>query len=82
MQLTDPCLNIFNVYLLGVQLPTMAINIPLNNTVQALAVDEMDGVAQAAARRAFESRWNVSNSARTVLACVVSVLLVILLLRL
>ena len=29
-------------YLLGVQLPTVTINIPLNNTVQALDIDAMD----------------------------------------
>lgn len=70
------------VYLLGVQLPTITINIPLNNTVQALEIDGMDPSAHEAARRAFESRWNTWNSIRTVLASVVSVLLMILLLRL
>jgi uncharacterized membrane protein len=70
------------VYLLGVQLPTLTINIPLNNTVQGLAIDEMDSPALKTAREAFESRWNFSNSTRTVLASLVSVLLVILLLRL
>ena len=70
------------VYLLGVQLPTVTINVPLNNRVQALDVDGMDEAAQQAARRDFESRWNYWNSVRTVLACLVSVLLFILLLRL
>ena len=70
------------VYLLGVQLPTVTINIPLNNTVQALAIADMDETALDAARREFESRWNSSNSTRTVLASLVSVWLMILLLRL
>ena len=70
------------VYLLGVQLPTVAINVPLNNTVQTLEIDAMDETAQAAARQHFESRWNRWNSLRTVLASLVSVLLIILLLRL
>ena len=70
------------VYLLGVQLPTATINIPLNNTVQTLAISDMDETAQQAARREFESRWNSSNSTRTVLASLVSVFLMILLLRL
>jgi uncharacterized membrane protein len=69
-------------YLLGVQLPTVTINIPLNNTVQALDIDAMDETALAAARRDFESRWNFWNSTRTLLASLVSVLLIILLLRL
>ena len=70
------------VYLLGVQLPTATINIPLNNKVQTLAIADMDETGQTAARREFESRWNASNSTRTVSASLVSVLLLILLLRL
>lgn len=70
------------LYLLGVQLPTVTINVPLNNTVQTLAIADMDETAQEAARREFESRWNYSNVTRTVLASLVSVLLMILLLRL
>ena len=70
------------VYLLGVQVPTVTINVPLNNTVQALEIDAMDETAQAAARQDFEMRWNTWNSIRTGLASLVSVLLIILLLRL
>ena len=70
------------VYLLGVQLPTATINIPLNNSVQALEIDAMDEAALATARREFEARWNRWNSIRTVLACLVSVLLLVLLSRL
>ena len=70
------------VYLLGVQLPTLTINVPMNNTVQALAIDSMDETEQESARQEFESRWNTWNSIRTVLATLVSVLLIILLLRL
>ena len=70
------------VYLLGVQLPTAVINIPLNNRVQTLAIADMDGTAREEARREFESRWNHSNSARTVVACLVSIVLIVLLLRL
>lgn len=70
------------VYLLGVQLPTAVINIPLNNRVQALTIASMDETARNAARLEFESRWNRSNVTRTILASLVSVLLLILLLRL
>ncbi len=70
------------VYLLGVQLPTVTINIPLNNTVQTLEIGTMDDTARAAARQDFESRWNRWNTIRTVLATLVSVLLLVLLLRL
>lgn len=67
------------IYLLGVQLPTAMINVPLNNKLQALDVDSMNEATQKAARKDFESRWNLWNFIRTVLASVVSVLLIILL---
>ena len=70
------------VYLLGVQLPTITINIPLNNTVQALDIDAMDEAARATARQDFESPWVRWNWVRTVLATLVSVLLLVLLVRL
>ena len=43
-------------YLLGVQLPTFTINIPLNNRLQSLDVDGMDESAQQAAREAWRNR--------------------------
>jgi uncharacterized membrane protein len=68
-------------YLLGVQLPTFTINIPLNNRLQSLNVDAMDESAQQAAREAFEGRWNRWNAIRTVVSCFVSLLLIVLALR-
>lgn len=70
------------VYLIGVQLPTAVINIPLNNKLQTLVIAEMDVEAQAAARGEFESSWNRANVTRTVFASLVSVLLIVLLLSL
>jgi len=69
-------------YLLVVQLPTFTINIPLNNKLQTLNVDDMDETAQNAARMDFEPRWLLWNSIRTLFASLVSSLLIILLLRL
>ena len=69
-------------YLLGVQLPTITINIPLNNQLQALNVDVMDETTQKKARHEFETRWNRWNSIRTVFASLASALLIILLIRL
>ena len=67
--------------LLFVQLPTVTTNIPLNNKLQTLDVNAMNEAAQHAARKDFESRWNLWNSIRTVFASLASVLLIILLLR-
>ena len=69
-------------YLLVVQLPTFTINIPLNNRLQTLNVDDMDESVQKEARMDFEPRWILWNSIRTIFASLVSSLLIILLLRL
>ena len=69
------------VYVLGVQLPTITINIPLNNKLQTLEVDALDVTAHKAAREDFEPRWNRWNLIRTVLSSLVSALLIILLYR-
>ena len=66
-------------YLLGVQLPTVTINIPLNNKLQTLDVDAMNATTQQAARQDFEPRWNQWNSIRTAFASLASALLLILL---
>ena len=68
-------------YLLGVQLPTFTINVPLNNKLQSLNVDAMDASAQQSAREAFEGRWNRWNVIRTVISCLVTLLLIVLILR-
>ncbi len=66
-------------YLLGVQLPTIAINVPLNNRLQALDFDALDATALRAARDAFEARWTRWNSIRTVLAILTALMLLIVL---
>jgi uncharacterized membrane protein len=67
------------IYLLGVQLPTIIINIPLNNKLQTLEIDAMNEKEHKIARDDFESRWNRSNLIRTALASLASALLIILL---
>ena len=70
------------IYILGVQLSTFTINVPLNNRLQALNVDAMDEVALKAARIDFEPRWNRWNLVRTPCASLASVLLIVLLFQL
>lgn len=70
------------VYILGVQLSTFTINVPLNNRLQMLDVDAMDAEALKAARRDFEPGWNRWNLVRTPFAGVASALFMILLFRL
>jgi uncharacterized membrane protein len=70
------------VYIAGVQLPTVTINIPLNNTVKRLEVSTMSDAVRQRARSDFEARWNRWNVVRSVIASIVSLLLLIVLLRL
>ena len=70
------------VYLLGVQWPTFAINVPLNNKLQTLDVDAVNEATRKEARKDFESRWILWNSTRTAFASLASALLMILLLKL
>ena len=67
------------VYILCVQLPTITINIPLNNTLQQLDPTTMNETARKRARELFEPRWNRWNASRTVCASLTSLLLVLLL---
>ena len=69
------------VYVIGVQLPTAAINIPLNNALQKLDPATTSDEARGQARAGFEPRWNRWNAIRTWCACIVSMLLIVLLLR-
>ena len=53
-------------YLLGVQLPTIVFNIPLNNTIQALEIDKLNELELANSRVNFETKWNRWNRIRTI----------------
>ncbi|MFK8012430.1 MAG: DUF1772 domain-containing protein [Marinicellaceae bacterium] len=68
-------------YVLGVQVPTIAIHLPLNNKLQTLDVDAMNETDIKLARHDFEPRWNTSNLIRTAIASCVSVLLLLILFR-
>ncbi len=65
-----------------VQLPTMTINIPLNQKVQVLDFDTLDGDAASQERKVFESRWNRWNVIRTFVSCVILAVLLVVLRRL
>lgn len=69
------------IYLLGVQLPTIAVNVPLNNHLQSLNLTAMSEESLLEAREKFEPRWLRWNFIRTVVAIVTTGLLLVLLLR-
>ena len=69
------------VYFFGVQLPTLAINVPLNNRLKNLDLGTMSETTRKRAREDFEPRWNRWNGIRTAWASVVSIMLMLLLMR-
>ena len=70
------------VYLVGVQLPTATINIPLNNHLQAQDLGSLSDASLHDERIAFEARWVRWNAIRTVFAVLASALLITLAVRL
>lgn len=69
------------IYLPGVQITTAVVNVPLNNELQAQDIGQLDDEAIALACDTFEPRWVRWNTVRTWLACLTSVMLLFLLLR-
>ena len=70
------------IYISGVQVPTVTINIPLNDQLQSLDLDAMPNPEVLATVENFESRWLRWNTIRTVVATLTTVLLLVLLVRL
>ena len=69
------------IYLFGVQLPTVAINVPLNNQLQQKNLSTLTNEALKEAREVFEPRWIYWNTIRTLLAILVTVTLIIVAIR-
>jgi uncharacterized membrane protein len=67
------------LYLIGVQLPTFRFNIPLNNELQNLDVEELEDDQAKSSRAEFETPWNRWNRIRTVNAIIAVTLLLLLL---
>jgi uncharacterized membrane protein len=70
------------VYALGVQLPTVVVNVPLNNILQKLDPGTMSDQERQRERSKFEPRWNRWNAIRTTCSIFASILLLLVLLRL
>lgn len=70
------------LYLIGVQLPTFRINIPLNNSLQDLDIEGLGAAEATLFRSDFERTWNLWNRVRTVNAVITVLALLLFLLRL
>ncbi len=69
------------IYIFGVQVPTVTINVPLNNDLQSQDIDTMPESALLATTEKFESRWLRWNTIRTVIAILTTIILLVLLIR-
>ena len=67
------------IYLAGVQVPTVRINVPLNNKLQTIDVESITPAEQKTAREDFESKWVRWNVIRTAFSNLTALLLIILL---
>lgn len=70
------------IYIFGVQVPTVMINVPLNNRLQSQSLDTMPESELVTTTEEFDSRWLRWNNIRTVVATMTTVLLLVLLVRL
>ena len=66
-------------YYIGVQIPTVTINVPLNNALQRIDVEKATEETIRQARRTFEDRWNRWNRRRTLVASAVTAALLLVL---
>lgn len=69
------------IYLLGVQLPTVTINVPLNKGLQALDLERMPESEVSEARQRFEIPWLRWNWVRTFVALLTSAIMIIVCMR-
>ena len=70
------------VYLLGVQVITISIHLPLNRRIQNIDINSTNSQKLSDERKNFETKWNYYNNIRTGIAVfVVLILLLILTMR-
>lgn len=70
------------IYLIGVHVPTITINIPMNNHLQSQDLESITESELLKIKAGFESRWLRWNTIRTVFAILTTALLLVLLVRL
>lgn len=70
------------IYVFGVHVPTITINIPMNNHLQSQNLESMTPPELMKTKAIFESRWLRWNAIRTALAILTTTLLLVLLVRL
>lgn len=68
------------LYIIGVQAPTIVLNVPRNDVIQTVKVDTANATVLQQARIEFEDGWNRSNQFRTAMSIIVTAILLSLIL--
>lgn len=69
------------IYIFGVHVPTVTINVPINNSLQSQDLDSASEGELSALANTYETRWLRWNTIRTFVSVVTTVLFLILLSR-
>ena len=70
------------IYLLGVQVITISIHLPLNKHIQKIDINSTNSQTLSEVRKNFETKWNYFNNVRTGIALfVILIFLLILTIR-
>ena len=69
------------IYILGVHVPTVTINVPINNRLQSQDLDAASENELRALAKTYETRWLRWNAIRTIIATVTTMLFLVLLNR-
>ena len=70
------------IYIFCVQVPTVTINVPINNHLQTQDLDALSETQLGAIAETYDTRWVRWNTIRTIVATLTTVLLLVLLVRL
>jgi uncharacterized membrane protein len=76
-----PVITAAIIYILGVQLPTVTVNIPLNNRLQRQDLEQLEEPELGQVRKNFEVPWLRWNLIRTFIATLTPVILIAVCLR-
>ena len=77
-----PIIFVGVIYLLGVQVITISIHLPLNKHIQKIDINSTNSQTLSEVRKNFETKWNYFNNIRTGIALfVILIFLLILTIR-
>ena len=77
-----PIIFVGVIYLLGVQVITILIHLPLNKNIQKIDINSTNSQTLSEVRKNFETKWNYFNNIRTGIALfVILIFLLILTIR-